>query len=80
VLAGLLYTANFYFAGHNGKAKPCGFCKKNLPLISSSAAAIAAGVGERIFFPKALPLCPALIGAVLNKKPASAMRAALKKQ
>jgi hypothetical protein len=46
----------------------------------SSAAAIAAGVGERIFFPKALPLCPALSGAVLNKKPASAMRADLKNQ
>jgi len=64
--------------GHTVKARPCGFCKKNLPLILSSAAAIAVDVGERIFFPKALPLCPAFSGAVLNKKPASAMRADLK--
>jgi hypothetical protein len=33
----------------------------------SSAAAIAAGVGERIFFSKALPLCPTLSGACLIK-------------
>jgi hypothetical protein len=31
-----------------------------------------------IFFRKALPICPAFSGAVLNKKPASAMRADLK--
>jgi len=46
--------------GHTVKAKPCGFCKKNLPLIPSSAAAIAAGVGERIFFYKSLAVMAVL--------------------
>jgi hypothetical protein len=37
-------------------------------------------VGSVFFFPKGLPFWRACLGELLNKKPASAMRAGLKKQ
>jgi hypothetical protein len=62
------------------KVVPCGFWKKNLPLLFFIGALRAVCFGERIFFPKTLPKCPAHTGAVLNKKPAKPCERDLKNE